>query len=109
VARGAGRDQLAVALDAVLVTEAGAADVHAPEVDCENVVEVGGQVILELDACRERLDALLLNRPVAARVIREVGDPGDLEPHDVGRMVGDALGVGLREAHTHLVRVVEAL
>jgi ABC-type amino acid transport substrate-binding protein len=108
VARRSGRDQLAFTLDAVLVAEAGAADVDAPEADRESVVEVGREVVLQLDAGRERLDALLLNRPVATRVIREVGNPGDLEPHDVRRMMGDALGVGLREAHTHLVGVVEA-
>ena len=47
----------------------------------------------------ERLDPLVAQPLVAARVPLEVVDAGDLEPDEVVRVVRDALRVGLGEAH----------
>ena len=82
------RDELAVALDPVLVPEARAADVDAAEVDRQHVVEDGGGAVVDPDAGRQRLDPLRLDRPVAARVVGEVRDARDLEPDDVRRRDG---------------------
>ena len=57
----------------------------------------------------ERLDPLVAQPLVAARVLLEVVDAGDLEPDEVVRVVRDALRVGLGEAHAHLGREVEAV
>ena len=109
VERLGGRDELAVSLDPVLVAEARSADVDAAEVDREDVVEDGRGAIVDPHAGRQRLDSLRLDRAVAARVIGEVRDASHLEPDDVRRVVGDALGVGLGEAHADVVGAPESL
>ena len=57
---------------------------------------------------RERLDPSRLDRQVAAGVLRQVRDAGDLEPDDERRVVGDRLRVRLGEADRDLGREVEA-
>jgi hypothetical protein len=47
----------------------------------------------------ERLDALLPELVVAPGERAQVLDPGDLEPDEVGRVVDDALRVGLGESN----------
>ena len=101
--------ELAVPLDPVLVAEAGAADADAAQVDREDVVEGGGGAIVDADAGRQRLDPLRLDRPVAAGVVGQVRDARDLEPDDVRRVVGDALRVGLGEAHADVVGAPESV
>ena len=65
--------------------------------------------VVDLEARRERLEALLLDRAVAARVLGPVGDTGDLEPDDERGVMRDPLCVGLGEANAHVVRAVESL
>jgi hypothetical protein len=100
-------DELAVALDPVLVPEAGAADVDAPHMDREHVVEDRCDAVVDPHARRQRLDPVRSDRPVAARVLCEIRDARHLEPDEVGGVVGDSLGVGLREAHPDLADAVE--
>ena len=102
-------DQLAVALDPVLVAEPRAPQVDAAQVHGEDVVEDGDGAVVDADADRQRLDPLCPDRPVPARVVGEVGDPGDLEPDDVGRVMGDSLCVGLGEPNADVVGVRESL
>ena len=104
-----GRHELAVPLDPVLVAEAGAANVDAAQVDREDVVEGGGGAVVDADARRQRLDPLRLDRPVAAGVVGQVRDARHLEPDDVRGMVGDALRVGLGEAHADVVGAPESV
>ena len=52
---------------------------------------------------RERLDATVADRLVAARVTLEVCDARNLEPDDERRVMGDALCVGLCEADADVV------
>jgi len=96
--RPAVRDAQAVSLHRVLVAKPRAADLGAAHADREDVVEHGRALVLQVDAGRERLDAALADRLVAARERREVGDPRLLEPDDERRMMGDPLRVRLREA-----------
>ena len=42
------------------------------------------------------------------RVLGEIGNTGDLEPHDVGGVVGDPLRVGLGKAHADLAGGMES-
>ena len=96
--RPAVRDAHALALDQVLEAEPGTADLGAAHADRQDVVEHRGPLVLEVDAGRQRLDAAVADRLVAAGERREVGDAGHFQPDDERRMVGDSLGVGLREA-----------
>ena len=66
-------------------------------------------VVLEVDAGRQRLDALLADVLVAACVGVEVGDAGLLQPDDERGVVRDALRVRLREPHADVVREREAV
>ena len=97
-------DELAVPLDRVLVAEARAAQVDAAGPDAEPVVEVRGSVVADVHLGRQRLDPLLLDRPVAARVLGEPADARDLEPDDERRVVRDPLRIRLREADDDLGR-----
>ena len=109
VERLGGRHELAVPLDPVLVAEACSADVDAPQVDREDVVEDGRGPVVDPDSGRQRLDSLRLDRAIAAGVICQVRHAGHLEPDDERRVMGDALGVGLGEAHADVVRASESL
>ncbi len=91
------RDELAGALDPILVPEAGAAKVGAASPDPEPLVEVGGAVIPDADLGRERLHASVADRLVAACMRGQIGDACDLEPDDEGRVMRDALRIGLGE------------
>ena len=53
---------------------------------------------MHLDRGRQRLDPARLDRQVAAGVLGEVRDAGDLEPDDERGVVRDPLRVGLGEA-----------
>ena len=103
------RHRLAVPLDHVLVAEARTAEVDAARPDPQPVVEAHGREVAHVHLGRERLDALLLDRPVAAGVLGEVADARDLEPDDEGGVVRDPLGVRLREADDDVGREVVAL
>ncbi len=102
VCRPAVGDGLAVPLDHVLEAEAGAADVPARRADAQPVVEMDGHEVADVRLDRERLDPSSSQCGVAAGVSGEVVDPGDLEPDEVGGVVGDALRVGLGEADLDL-------
>ncbi len=80
-------DALPLALDEVLVPETRAADLRTAHTDGEHVVECGGPLVLEVDAGRERLDAAVADRLVAARERCQVRDASLLEP-DRRRMRG---------------------
>jgi NAD-dependent deacetylase len=93
------RDDLAVALDHVLVAEAGSLHVDAARVHAEPVVEARGLQVADVRLEDDGLDAEVAQLLVAARIALEVVDTRDLEPHEVVRVVGDALRVRLRETH----------
>ena len=95
-------DQLAVALDRVLVAEPRAAHVEAARVDDEAVVEPRRLQVAHVRLEHERLDAEVAQPLVAAGVPLEVLDARDLEPDEVVRVVDDPLRVGLGEPHPHL-------
>jgi hypothetical protein len=63
------------------------------------VVEPRGPEIANMCLEDERLEAEVAQALVAAGVALEVLDACDLEPHEVVRVVGDALCVRLGEAH----------
>ena len=63
------------------------------------IVEVRGFPVADVRLQHERLDSLGAQCVVTAGVLGEIGDPRDLEPDEVRRVVRDALRVGLREAH----------
>ena len=90
---------VAVALDDVVEAEAGAAHVVAARVHEQAVVEDRRREEARVRLEHERLDPLVAQALVAAGVALEELDAGDLEPHEVVRVVRDALRVGLREAH----------
>jgi hypothetical protein len=69
--------------------------------DDELVVESRGDPIAAERLEDERLDSLVAQRLVPAREGPQVLDAGDLEPDEIGGVVRDALGVGLREADAH--------
>jgi hypothetical protein len=98
VARPGLGDELAVPLDGILEPEARAAQLAAPRVDEEAVVEPGRQRIPDVDLRRRRLDPLVAQSLVAAVEASQVLDPSGLEPDEVGSVVRDPLRVGLREA-----------
>ena len=66
------------------------------------VVEPGRLQIADVRLQHDRLDAEVAQLLIAAGVPLQVVDARDLEPHEVVRVVGDALRVRLREADTHL-------
>ena len=102
VRRPAVRDHLAVALDRVLVAEARALDVDAARMDPQPVVESRGLQVPDVRLEHERLEPEVAQPLVTAGVALEVLDARDLEPHEVVRVVRDALRVGLGEAHAHI-------
>jgi len=102
MARPAIGDELAVSLDRVLVPEAGASHLRAPGLDHEPVVEGDRAEVADVDLGGRGLDAGVPESLVAAGELPEVLDPRGLEPDEVGGVVGDALCVGLGEAHGDL-------
>ena len=95
-------DELAVPFHRVLVLEAGAAHLGAPGVDHQPVVEGDGPDVAGVDLGGRSLDAGVPQSLVAAGEPPEVLDACGLEPDEVGGVVGDALRVGLGEAHGDL-------
>ena len=95
-------DHGAGALDRVLVAEACASHVDAAGVHEEAVVELRRCEIANVRLEHDRLEAEVAQTLVAARIALEVVDACDLEPHEVVRVVGDALRVRLCEADAHL-------
>jgi NAD-dependent protein deacetylase/lipoamidase len=93
---------LAVALDPVVEPKSCAADVPAAGLDLEPVVEACRHAVANGCLGDEGLDSALAQRRVAAGKAAEVVDAGDLEPDQVGGVVGDALGVRLGEADANL-------
>jgi NAD-dependent deacetylase len=97
VERPAVGDRPAVAFDPVVEAEAGAAQVAAGTADRETVVEPRRAEVASVDLRRQRLYPLGAELGVPAAEARQVIDSGDLEPDEVGRVVRDALRVGLGE------------
>ena len=95
-------DELAVALDPVLVPEPSSTNVRAARPDSQRLVEVGRTVIADADLDRERLDPSVANRLVSAGVLREIRDARNLEPDHERGVMSDALRVGLGEPDTHV-------
>src|SRR5205085_5692066 len=89
VARPPVREQLAIALDGVVVAEAGAADLAAPSMDEDPVGEARRPEVAHVRLEDERLDSPLPELRIAARVPLEVLDAGDLEPDEVDGVVHD--------------------
>jgi hypothetical protein len=78
-------------------------------VDGQDIVEVRGPEVTGVRLERQRLDAVLTQRRIPAAEASEVGDAGDLEPHEVLRVVRDSLRIRLGEAHADLGPKVEAV
>ena len=95
-------DELLAARDRVLVAKARTANLADAGMDSEPVVEPRGRPIPHMGLEHERLEPLFAERVVAAGVLGEVRDAGDLEPDEIRRVVRDALRVGLGEAHANL-------
>jgi hypothetical protein len=103
------RDFLAVALDYVLVPKASSANVYAPGVDLQAIVESCRLQMTNVGLDRHRFDPVLPERGVATAKPCQVVDAGDLEPHEVLGVVRDALSVGLGEADPDLRLELEAV
>jgi hypothetical protein len=78
-------------------------------VDLDAVVEEDRLQVANVRLGRQRLVAVCLQPLVAPAEAGEVLDPGDLEPDEVGGVVGDALRVGLGEPDRNLRRETEAV
>jgi NAD-dependent deacetylase len=78
-------------------------------VDPEPVVEPGRLHVAEVRFEYERFEALFPDRGVPARVLGEVGDARDLEPHEVVGIVRHTLSVGLGKANAHVGAEAEAV
>src|SRR3954453_1147654 len=102
VAGPAVRNQVVAAREVVLEAETRAAEAGAADADRDRLVEPGGAEVARVRLGRQRLAAALLEAGVAAVEAREIVDAGDLEPHEVRGVVGDALRVGLGEPDAHL-------
>ena len=70
--------------------------------DHEPVVEGDGPDVAGVDLGGRGLDARVPESLVAAGELPEVLDARGLEPDEVGGVVGDALRIGLGEAHGDL-------
>lgn len=91
------RDHLALAINRIVETKPRAAQVAAARVHDERVVEAGRLQVPEMRLEHERLQALVPEHLVPAGEDAEILHAGDLEPDEVGGIVGDALRIGLRE------------
>src|SRR5581483_3204196 len=109
VLRPAVRDRLSLALEHVLVAKARSADADAAGVNPDAVVEEDGLQVTDMRLGRQRLVAVRLQAAVAVAEAREVVDPRDLEPDEIGSVVRHALRVRLREPDRELGREPEAL
>ena len=109
VARRAVGDQGVVTVHRVLEAEACAADIQAARADLEPVREARGRPVADARVHGRGVHPRLEQRRIAALEAREVVDPRDLEPDEIRRVMGDGLGVGLREPHRHLRREAEAV
>lgn len=109
MARPAVGDRLAVPFDRVLVAEPGAADVGAPRVDHELVVELGRLPIPDIDLGSRRFHALLAEAGIPALEAPQILDASGLEPDEVRRVVRDSLRVRLREPDPDLDLEAEAV
>ena len=103
------RHELVSPHDRVLVPEAGSAGRDTASVEDELVVEPHRQPVTAERLERQRLDAAVAKRLVAAGEGAQVLDARDLEPDEVGRVVRDPLRVGVGEADAHRHREGEAL
>src|SRR5258708_37872750 len=73
-----------------------------PRVDLQLVVEERGLAEGRMRLEHERLDALVAELLIPARVLLEKRDARNLEPDEVVRVVCDTLRVGLGEPHSDL-------
>jgi hypothetical protein len=73
----------------------------------EQVVESRRGAVADVRLGHERLDPAVAERLVPARVATEVLDARELEPDEVGGVVGDRLRIRLGEPHAYLDRVGE--
>jgi len=109
MSRPAVRDRLTSALDHVLIPKASSANVDAPGVDPQAIVESCRLQVTNMRLDRHRLHPLFPKRGVAAAEPRQVVDAGDFEPHEILGVVRDALRVGLGEADPDVRMEVEAV
>ena len=109
MARPAVGDRFAAPLDRVVEPEAGAAEVGAPRVDNEAVVESRRLPVSDVDLGRRRLDALLAEAGIPAVEPAQVLDARGLEPHEVCGVVRHPLRIRLREPDPHVDLEAEAL
>lgn len=100
-------DPLSVALDLVVEAEARSAEVTAPGPDDESVVEAHSGPVVDVRFQRGRVYPSCPQRGVPALEPREVLDPRNLEPVEIGRMMSHPLSIGLGEANLELDREVE--
>ncbi|MDX6407515.1 MAG: NAD-dependent deacetylase [Gaiellaceae bacterium] len=77
--------------------------------NAEPIVESSRLPVPDVRLEDERLEALFPDRGVSTGVLREVGDPGHLEPDQVVGVVRHTLGVGLGEADRHVGAEAEAV
>ena len=102
-------DHVSIPFEQVLVAEAGSPDVNAAGVDAHAVVEDHRREVADVRLGRQHLVPLRLQTFVSAAKAGEVLDASNLEPDEVGGVVGDPLGVGLREPDGDLGREVETI
>ena len=91
-------DDRAVALDLVLVAEACAAEPDAAGVHDKAVVEAHRLDVTHVRLEHDRFDTQLAQPAIAAGVALQVLDARNFEPHEVVRVVRDALCVRFGEA-----------
>jgi hypothetical protein len=100
-------DRLTRALHGIVEAETSAAHVAAGGTDRQSVVETRGVDVTRVRLERQRVDPFFPQSEVAASEAAQVLDPRRLEPNEIGRVVRDALGVGLGKADDELGREVE--
>ena len=88
-------DCVAATVDDVVEPEPCAAKLADAREDAEPIGEARRLPVSDVRLEHERLDALIAKRLIPARVALEIRNARDLEPHEVDRVVRDALRVGL--------------
>ena len=102
-------NQDAFTFDRILVAEPRSAQVDAACPDRQLLVEMRRTVIPDLHLGRQRFDPVRPDSPVAAGVLGQIRNAGDLEPDHEGGMVRDPLRIRLGEADENVGREVEPL
>ena len=103
VRRPALGDRLPVALDRVVEAEASTADVATASPDRELVVEARRRHVLRVRLQGQSVDAFLPQGQVATAKTAQILDPRRLEPDEIGRVMGDSLGIRLGKANGDVI------